>query len=170
MKTLIITESLKKKFKLPAKSLGEWGVENVSEESITLHRVKSDGTLGSNRSGNILKISTSIFMDLAYQAETKVYGDNSVNSDITEELSPDLETRISKMFNIGTRKIKWLVQLVNAMNSEPLTQKFIQEMGELKFIGKVLDDTNSGRTGGKAYSSISSALKVWNNRAMKGDI
>ena len=158
MKTIVITETHQKKFKLPAKALGEWKVENVSEKFITLHKVKSDGTLGSNRAGNIVKIDSTVFMELANQAEAKTY----------EDKNSDLEKRITELFKLSARRIKWLIELINAMNTEPFTQALIQDMGEIKFIEKVLADTNPEREFGKAYSSISSAMKVWNSRIMRG--
>ena len=51
---------------------------------------------------------------------------------------------------------------------KPFTGQFIEKVGERKFVKQVLRDTNSEREFGKAYSSIETAMKVWNSRIMKG--
>ncbi len=69
--------------------------------------------------------------------------------------------------NIGTRKFRWIAQLIEKMKSEPFTGQFIEKVGEKKFVEQVLRDTNSEREFGKAYSSIETAMKVWNSRIRK---
>lgn len=69
--------------------------------------------------------------------------------------------------NIGTRKSRWIAQLIEKMKSEPFTGQFIEKVGERKFVEQVLRDTNSEREFGKAYSSIETAMKVWNSRIRK---
>ena len=55
------------------------------------------------------------------------------------------------------------------MKSEPFTLGLVEKLGEEKIVHTILADTNPERQGGKIYSSISSAMRVWNMRAMRGD-
>ena len=59
-----------------------------------------------------------------------------------------------KSLRIGTRKSRWIAQLIEKMKSEPFSGQFIEKVGERKFVEQVLRDTDSERRGGKVYSSI----------------
>ena len=72
--------------------------------------------------------------------------------------------------NIGTRKTRWIEQLLEMIKSEPFTAQFLEKIGENNFVELVLKDTDAKRNGGKAYSSIDSAMRVWNGRIQKGYI
>ena len=147
MDKIIIDENIKSKFSLPAKSLGEWIVEHRDDDAAILHRLKSDGTLGSDRANNIYKIPMEILDAIMLKSETKI-----------------------EVPSISERKEKWIQKLMEELYSEPFTQKLIIDNGEEKMSQMILDDTNPERKGGKAYSSISSAIKVWNARIRKGEI
>ena len=51
---------MKNTHSLPLKAVGSWTVVTRADEFCTLHLLKKDGTLGSNRCGNIYKIETKI--------------------------------------------------------------------------------------------------------------
>lgn len=92
--------------------------------------------------------------------------ENSLKENVKiDEPTPDNDW---KSLNIGTRKSRWITQLIEKMKSEPFTGQFIEKVGERKFVEQVLRDTNSERRGGKAYSSIETAMTTWNSRVLKG--
>ena len=70
---------------------------------------------------------------------------------------------------IGTRKSRWIAQLVEQMKTEPFTAGLLEKMGDSEFVKQVLEDTNPERQGGKAYSSLTSAMRVWNKRIRRGE-
>lgn len=47
MKTITITEEQVKQYKLPAKAVGDWSIVEKGDGYSLLHRLKKDGTLGS---------------------------------------------------------------------------------------------------------------------------
>ena len=158
MEKLTITQEQKRKFRLPEKAIGNWIVETVSEEFVTLHKTTKDGIIRSNRGNNIYKMYPEVFAKIAEKPK------ESVN---TAEAS--LEHKIAETFNVGTRKAKWLAQLARAMQSDPFGQQAMEKVGgEMKFMEITIADTDPDREGGKAYSSIASAMKVWMGRLRKG--
>ena len=97
---------------------------------------------------------------------------NIVEHEKPAEKIPDedkLEKTIVKTFKLGARKLRWIVKLIEAMKDDPFGQQAIEKLGgEIPFAQKVIEDTDPEREFGKAYSSISSAMKVWNSRMMRG--
>lgn len=65
---------------------------------------------------------------------------------------------------IGTRKANWIDRLMEAMNAEEPLRVMIETQGEKTVRAQILNDTDPNRQGGKAYSSISTGLAVWNTR------
>ena len=194
--TMTITEEQAKRYKFPAKAVGYWAVIEETEEQVVLHRLTKNGQLGSDRPNNILKVKkldiAEIFKPEKSQDEkvltarasdgTEVVIVRSRTVDISDnadepkiESSPEENIKIDepisdndwKSLNIGTRKSRWIAQLIEKMKSEPFTGQFIEKVGEKKFVEQVLRDTNSEREFGKAYSSIETAMKVWNSRIRK---
>ncbi len=194
--TMTITEEQANRYKFPAKAVGYWAVIEETEEQMVLHRLTKSGQLGSDRPNNILKVKkldiAEIFKSEKSQDEkvltakasdgTEVVILRSRTVDISDnvddpkiENSPEENVKIDeptpdndwRSLNIGTRKSRWIVQLIEKMKSEPFTGQFIEKVGEKKFVEEVLKDTNSEREFGKAYSSIETAMKVWNSRIRK---
>ena len=194
--TMTITEEQAKRYKFPAKAVGYWAIIEETEEQMVLHRLTKSGQLGSDRPNNILKVKkldiAEIFKSEKSQDEkvltakasdgkevvivrsrTVDISDNAEEPKI--ENSPEENVKIDeptsdndwKSLNIGTRKSRWIAQLIEKMKSEPFTEQFIEKVGEKKFVEQVLKDTNSEREFGKAYSSIETAMKVWNSRIRK---
>ena len=192
--TMTITEKQAKRYKFPAKAVGYWAIIEETEEQMVLHRLTKSGQLGSDRPNNILKVKkldiAEIFKSEKSQDEKVLTAkasdgkevvivrsrtvDISDNADDPKiESSPEENVKIDepdddwKSLNIGTRKSRWIAQLIEKMKSEPFTGQFIEKVGERKFVEQVLRDTNSEREFGKAYSSIETAMKVWNSRIRK---
>lgn len=191
---MTITEEQAKRYKFPAKAIGYWAIVEETEEQMVLHRLTKNGQLGSNRPNNILKVKK---LDIAEIFKSEKSQDEKVLTakasdgkevvivrsrtvDISDnvddpkiESSPEENVKIDepdddwKNLNIGTRKSRWIAQLIEKMKSEPFTGQFIEKVGEKKFVEQVLKDTNSEREFGKAYSSIETAMKVWNSRIRK---
>ena len=195
--TMTITEEQAKRYKFPAKAVGYWAIVEETEEQMVLHRLTKNGQLGSDRPNNTLKVKkldiAKIFKSEKSQDEKVLTAkasdgkevvivrsrtvDISDNADDPKiESSPKENVKIDeptpdndwRSLNIGTRKSRWIAQLIEKMKSEPFTGQFIEKVGERKFVKQVLRDTNSEREFGKAYSSIETAMKVWNSRIMKG--
>lgn len=195
--TMTITEKQAKRYKFPAKAVGYWAVIEETEEQMVLHRLTKNGQFGSDRPNNILKVKkldiAEIFKPEKSQDEKvltakasdgkEVVIVRSRTVDISDnvddpkiEKTPEENVKIDgytpdddwKSLNIGTRKSRWVAQLIEKMKSEPFTGQFIEKVGERKFVEQVLKDTNSKRRGGKVYSSIETAMTTWNSRILKG--
>lgn len=194
--TMTITEEQAKRYKFPAKAVGYWAVIEETEEQMVLHRLTKNGQLGSDRPNNILKVKkldiAEIFKPEKSQDEKVLTAkasdgkevvivrsrtvDISDNTDDPKiEKTPEENVKMDdpasdnnwRSLNIGTRKSRWIAQLIEKMKSEPFTGQFIEKVGEKKFVEQVLRDTDSEREFGKAYSSIETAMKVWNSRIRK---
>lgn len=194
--TMTITEEQANRYKFPAKAVGYWAIIEETEEQMVLHRLTKSGQLGSDRPNNILKVKkldiAEIFKPEKSQDEKiltakasdgkEVVIVRSRTVDISDnvddpktEKTPEENIKIDdptsdndwKSLRIGTRKSRWIAQLIEKMKSEPFTGQFIEKVGERKFVEQVLRDTNSEREFGKAYSSIETAMKVWNSRIRK---
>lgn len=191
--TMTITEEQAKRYKFPAKAIGYWAVIEETEEQMVLHRLTKNGQFGSDRPNNILKVKKLEIDEIFNPKDEKVLTakasdgkevvivrsrtvDISDNADDPKiENSPEENVKIDeptpdndwRNLNISTRKFRWIAQLIEKMKSEPFTGQFIEKVGERKFVEQVLRDTNSEREFGKAYSSIETAMKVWNSRIRK---
>lgn len=192
--TMTITEEQANRYKFPAKAVGYWAIIDETKEQMVLHRLTKSGQLGSDRPNNILKVKkldiSEIFKPKDERILTAKASDGkevvivrSRTVDISDnvddpkvENSPKENVKIDeptpdndwKSLNIGTRKSRWIAQLIEKMKSEPFTGQFIEKIGEKKFVEQVLKDTNSERRGGKVYSSIETAMTTWNSRVLKG--
>ena len=164
MKTITITEEQAKQYELPAKAVGDWSIVEKGDGYSLLHRLKKDGTLGSDRPNNKIKGKTENG-DTVVIAKTK-HIDNEPKVDKSTESNVAMG---DEEMVIGTRKSRWIAQLVEQMKTEPFTAGLLEKMGDSEFVKQVLKDTNPERQGGKAYSSISSAMRVWNNRIRRGE-
>lgn len=194
--TMTITEEQAKRYKFPAKAVGYWAVIEEAEEQMVLHRLTKSGQLGSDRPNNILKVKkldiAEIFKPEKSQDEKVLTAKASDGKEVvivrsrTVDISDNVDDpKIEKTpeenikmdeftadndwrnLNISTRKSRWIAQLIEKMKSEPFTGQFIEKVGERKFVEQVLKDTDSEREFGKAYSSIETAMKVWNSRIRK---
>ena len=191
MKTITITEEQVKQYKLPAKAVGDWSIVEKGDGYSLLHRLKKDGdrlkkdgALGSDRPNNKIKIELEVLNKLS-ASDTKAITGKTENGDtvvIAKTKHIDNEPKVDKPTEsnvamgdeemaIGTRKSRWIAQLVEQMKTEPFTAGLLEKMGDSEFVKQVLKDTNPERErqGGKAYSSISSAMRVWNKRIRRGE-
>lgn len=196
-KTMTITEEQANRYKFPAKAIGDWAIIKETEEQMILHRLTKSGQLGSDRPNNILKVKKLKLNEL-FKAEKPTEGTvltakasdgkevvivRSHKEDISDtanepqiEKNPEETVKMDepqsnswKELNVGTRKSRWIAQLLEQMKSEPFTLGLVEKLGEEKIVHTILADTNPERQSGKIYSSISSAMRVWNMRAMRGD-
>lgn len=168
MNTIRITEEQAKLYGLPAKAVGDWKVIEKCDGYIFLHRLKKDGSLGSDRPNNKIKIDLEVLNKLS-ASDTKVITGKTENGDtvvIAETKHIDNKPKVEAL---GTRKSRWIAQLIEQIKSEPFTAGLLKKMGDSEFIKQVLCDTNPERQGGKAYSSITSAMRVWNSRIRRGE-
>ena len=182
MKTITITQEQVKQYKLPAKAVGDWSIVEKGDGYSLLHRLKKDGTLGSDRPNNKIKIDSEVLNKLS-ASDIKAITGKTENGDtivIAETKHIDNEPKVDKPTEsnvamgdeemvIGTRKSRWIAQLVEQMKTEPFTAGLLEKMGDSEFVKQVLKDTNPERQGGKAYSSLTSAMRVWNKRIRRGE-
>ncbi len=179
--TMTITESEAKTHGFPAKAIGYWAIVEETKECRILHRLNKDGRFGSDRPNNILKIQKLKLEDFFTEKkpnDERLLTAKASNGETvvicrthTVDLTAKDEQKDWKNPNIGTRKTRWIEQLLTQMQDDPFGQQIIEKVGgESEFIKRVLADTDPDREFGKAYSSISSAIKVWNTRAQKGKL
>lgn len=195
--TMTITEKQANRYKFPAKAIGDWAIIKETEEQMILHRLTKSGQLGSDRPNNILKVKKLKLNEL-FKAENPTEGTvltakasdgkevvivRSHKEDISDtanepQIEKDPEGTVKmdephsnrwKELNVGTRKSRWIAQLLEQMKSEPFTLGLVEKLGEEKIVHTILADTNPERQGGKIYSSISSAMRVWNARVIRGE-
>ena len=195
--TMTITEKQANRYKFPAKAIGDWAIIKETEEQMILHRLTKSGQLGSDRPNNILKVKKLKLNEL-FKAENPTEGTvltakasdgkevvivRSHKEDISDtanepQIEKDPEETVKmdephsnrwKELNVGTRKFRWIAQLLEQMKSEPFTLGLVEKLGEEKIVHTILADTNPERQGGKIYSSISSAMRVWNARVIRGE-
>lgn len=195
--TMTITEKQANRYKFPAKAIGDWAIIKETEEQMILHRLTKSGQLGSDRPNNILKVKKLKLNEL-FKAENPTEGTvltakasdgkevvivRSHKDDISDtanepQIEKDPEETVKmdephsnrwKELNVGTRKSRWIAQLLEQMKSEPFTLGLVEKLGEEKIVHTILADTNPERQGGKIYSSISSAMRVWNARVIRGE-
>ena len=185
MNTITITEDQTNRHNLPAKAIGYWAIVETTEESTVLHRLKKDGSFGSDRPNNILKLSKSDMEKLEPNDEKLLTGKASNGENVviarmhTEDISepvvekptqPNIKMEEEVLpQKIGTRKSRWIADLIEAMKQEPFTLQIIEKLGKTAVADRIIADTNPARLGGKLYSSIASGMRVWNSRAMRGD-
>lgn len=197
--TMTITEEQAKRYKFPAKAVGYWAIIEETEEQMVLHRLTKNGQLGSDRPNNILKVKkldiAEIFKSEKSQDEKvltakasdgkEVVIVRSRTVDISDnvddpkiENSPEENVKIDeptpgndwRNLNIGTRKSRWIAQLLEQMKSGPLIMMWVEKLGEQKIVDMILADTDPHRKGGKLYSSIAGAMRVWNSRTVNRNL
>ena len=69
MNTITITKELIKKYRLPVKAIGNWGVEDVGEEFAILRRLREDGMFASNYPKNNYKLYREVFDEISLNDE-----------------------------------------------------------------------------------------------------
>ena len=178
MNTMTITETEAKRYGFPAKAIGYWAVVEETDEYKVLHKLTKDGRIRSDRPNNILKVkklaNLEEFFKAAINGGEKLLTATASNGEtvvIARTHTVDMTVKPKndwKSLNVGIRKSRWIEQLLEMMKSEPFTGQFLEKLGETKFVEQVLKDTAPDRDGGKAYSSIDSAMRVWNLRIRKG--
>ena len=65
---------------------------------------------------------------------------------------------------MGTRKLHWVEDVIFALTKNGILPEEISSEKREKAIAQICDDTNPERFGGKLYSSIDGAVRVWKNR------
>lgn len=152
MKIIHITKETAKKAQLPAKAISSWGVIKETEDSYRLRRLRvSDGEYAADNPNNYITIQKAV-LDKVFKTESHAK---------TESKKDVLEAP-----NTGTRKARWIAQLLKKFEEDPFLSKLLDNADLLK--KKILEDTDASK--GKKYSSISGALRVWNIRIRNGEV
>lgn len=69
MNTITITKELIKKYRLPVKAIGNWGIEDVGEEFAILRRLREDGMFASDYPKNNYKLYREVFDEISLNDE-----------------------------------------------------------------------------------------------------
>lgn len=139
---VVICEEDRKAHNLPAKALGVWAIIKKGKKSIRLRKVRLDGYLMCDKYNNHQNLSVE-----AANAILKIPADTSIV--------------IPKM---GARKAKWIEDVIFVLTSKGIFPLKMSEEFRAKTIAQIFDDSNPERLGGKLYSSIGGAARVWRNR------
>lgn len=165
MNTISITKDDAAKFRLPKKAIANWIVEKVESDFATLHRQKEDGLPASDFPKNTYKLFADVFNEI-YKAKGETFPKIEPSAEGKQET---LEERIAKGYNVGTRKSRWLVQLLTQFRADGIGKQVLAKIGgELKFIERVISDTTTNDDHKVAYSSLASAMRVWEVRLRRG--
>ena len=133
---------------LPVKALGVWAIIKEDKKSIRLRKVRLDGFLMSDKYNNHQVLSIDVANIIRKIPEKKAGID------------------ISK---ISTRKFRWISDVIFALTQNYMLPEKISHDEKSKIIAQIWDDTNPDNTGGKLYSSVDGALRVWKKRSTKGE-
>lgn len=83
-----------------------------------------------------------------------------------DKAEKDYSSMIAKL---TTRKAQWIDSLISEMKNDAVLSKVFLNLGEREIKLRIFADTDKNQTGGKVYSSISSALNVWQKRFKIGE-
>ena len=138
----------------------------MESDFATLHRQKEDGTPASDFPKNTYKLFADVFNEIYKASGAETFPKIETAPDGKKET---LEERIAKGYNVGTRKSRWLVQLLTQFRTDGIGKQVLAKIGgELKFIERVIADTTANEYHKVAYSSLASAMRVWEVRLRKG--
>ncbi len=144
-KRILISAEIAGRYGLPKKAIGVWIVVEKSKAGCRLRKVRQDGFLMSDKYNNHQFISTKIAEGIGVirKAKKKI--------SIAE-------------FKISTRKKRWIDDVILAMKADDKLMKYISKISQDELTLQIYDDTSASREGGKLYSSLSGALRIWRKR------
>ena len=126
-----ITTEMAEIFALPKKAIGKWAVVAEDEVERRLMKVRLDGYFADDKYNNHQRISN------------RIWG----------QMFGGVRCAKFEFSKLCTRKKNWILKLIDEFEKAP-------ELFEI-IVLQIIDDTNSERPQGKAYSSIASAISYW---------
>ena len=131
-----ITVKMAEVFGLPKKAVGKWAVVAEDEVERRLMKIRLDGYFADDKYNNHQRISNRIWGQMFGGA------------------------RCAK-FEFSTRKKNWILALIDEFEKIPELAASLRKLSFNDIVLQIIDDTNSERPQGKAYSSIASAITYW---------
>ena len=134
-----ITAEMTEIFGLPKKAIGKWAVVSEDDVERRLMKVRLDGYFADDKYNNHQRISNRIWAQM-------FGGERCAKFEFSK---------------LSVRKRKWVMSLIDEFEKAPELFETMRKLSFDDIVLQIIDDTNSERPQGKAYSSIASAITYW---------
>ena len=134
-----ITAKMAEVFGLPKKAIGKWAVVSKDYFEHRLRKVRLDGYFADDKYNNHQRISNRIWGQMFGGARCAKF----------------------EFSKLCTRKKNWILALIDEFEKIPELAASLRKLSFNDIVLQIIDDTNSERPQGKAYSSIASAITYW---------
>lgn len=134
-----ISAKMAEVFGLPKKAVGKWAVVSKDYFEHRLRKVRLDG----------------------YFADDKYNNHQRISNRIWEQMFGGVRCAKFEFSKLCTRKKNWILKLINEFEKIPELAVSLRKFSFDDIVLQIIDDTNSERPQGKAYSSIASAITYW---------
>lgn len=138
-KQVEITREMVEVFELPVKAIGKWAVIERRGFNYRLRKVRLDG----------------------YFADDKYNNHQRIPNRIWGQMFGGVRCAKFEFSKLCTRKKNWILALINEFEKIPELAVSLRKFSFDDIVLQIIDDTNSERPQGKAYSSIASAITYW---------
>lgn len=138
-KQVEITREMVEVFELPVKAIGKWAVIERRGFNYRLRKVRLDGDFASDKYNNHQRISN------------RIWG----------QMFGGVRCAKFEFSKLCTRKKNWILKLIDEFEKVPELFEIMRKLSLDDIVLQIIDDTNSERPQGKAYSSIASAITYW---------
>ena len=126
-------------FGLPKKAIGKWAVVAEDDVERRLMKVRLDGYFADDKYNNHQRISN------------RIWG----------QMFGGVRCAKFEFSKLCTRKKNWILALIDEFEKIPELAVSLRKFSLDDIVLQIIDDTNSERPQGKAYSSIASAITYW---------
>ena len=134
-----ITAKMAEVFGLPKKANGIWAVVSKDYFEHRLRKVRLDGYFADDKYNNHQRISN------------RIWG----------QMFGGVRCAKFEFSKLCTRKKNWILALIDEFEKVPELFEIMRKLRFADIVLQIIDDTNSERPQGKAYSSIASAITYW---------
>lgn len=134
-----ITPEMAEIFGLPKKAIGKWAVVAEDDVERRLMKVRLDGYFADDKYNNHQRISN------------RIWG----------QMFGGVRCAKFEFSKLCTRKKNWILKLIDEFEKAPELFEIMRKFSLDDIVLQIIDDTNSERPQGKAYSSIASAITYW---------
>lgn len=138
-KQVEITREMVEVFELPVKAIGKWAVIERRGFNYRLRKVRLDGDFASDKYNNHQRIPNRIWGQMFGRVRCAKF----------------------EFSKLCTRKKNWILALIDEFEKIPELAVSLRKFSLDDIVLQIIDDTNSKRPQGKAYSSIASAITYW---------
>ena len=141
-----ITTEMAEIFGLPKKAIGKWAVVAEDDVERRLMKVRLDGYFAD---------------DNGYFADDKYNNHQRISNRIWGQMFGGVRCAKFEFSKLCTRKKNWILALIDEFEKVPELFEIMRKLSFDDIVLQIIDDTNSERPQGKAYSSIASAITYW---------